>query len=234
VQLRDGGRGAAAQAAQEEFSRQLIASQEQERQRIAVELHDGLGQSLVIIRNRALLSLSKADDHERAITQIGEISEAATSALLELRQLASSLHPYQIDRLGLASALEEMIARLQDSSEINFTCEIDEVDGALSKEAQINLYRIVQESLNNVIKHSAATASTVQLKKAANRLRLTIQDNGKGFDIAQLANQKHGLGLTGIAERAKVLRTKPEIYSVPGQGTTIYLDIQLENLADET
>lgn len=221
------------QAVQEEFSRQLIASQEQERQRIAVELHDGLGQSLVIIRNRTLISLAKPDDHDRAITQIGEISEAATSALVEIRQLASSLHPYQIDRLGLASAIEEMVARLKDSSEINFTCEIDELGAELSKEAQINLYRIVQESLNNIIKHSAALEAAIHLKKSANRLRLTIQDNGKGFDVGQLADRKHGLGLTGMAERAKVLRAKPEIHSVPGQGTTISLEIQLENLANE-
>jgi signal transduction histidine kinase/ligand-binding sensor domain-containing protein len=215
-------------AEQEEFSRRLLATQEEERRRLAIELHDGLGQSLVIIKNRALLSLSRPEDHERALTQLEEISEATTSALDEIRELARSLHPYQLDRLGLAYALDSMIERVADSSEIKFEREIDAVDGVLSKEAQINLYRIVQESLNNVVKHSGASEVKVILKKDAGALRLSVRDNGRGFDASTAPSGKQGLGLTGIAERAKVLGAKPEIHSAPGQGTTLMLNIGLK------
>jgi ligand-binding sensor domain-containing protein/signal transduction histidine kinase len=221
------------QAAQEAFSRKLIASQEQERKRLAVELHDGLGQSLVIIKNRALMSLNKPEDHERARTQIEEISEAASAALQEIREIAASLHPYQLDRFGLVSALEEMIARLAASSPVQFSHEIAPIDGQLSKEAQINLYRIVQESLNNIVKHAQASAAKITLKQEAGVLRLLIEDNGKGFDAAALAERTRGLGLTGIAERARVLGGRSEIHSVPGQGTTIRLEMQLKEPADE-
>ena len=221
------------QAAQQLFARQLLESQEAERKRIAIELHDGLGQSLVIIKNRALLSLARPDDHERALTQIEEISEAASSALIEIREIASSLRPYQIDRFGLVNALEEMIAHLAGSSEIMFSREIDAIDRHLSKEAQINLYRIVQESLNNIVKHAEATEGRISLKEEAGVLRLLIQDNGKGFTESAIATGKRGLGLTGIAERAKVLGGRLKIHSVPGQGTTVNLDLQLQELENE-
>lgn len=221
------------QAAQEAFSRQLIASQEQERKRLAVELHDSLGQSLVIIKNRALMSLNKPEDHERALTQIEEISEAASGALQEIREIAASLHPYQLDRFGLVNALEEMIARLAASSPIQVSRDIDPIDGELSKEAQINLYRIVQESLNNIVKHAEASAVRVSLKREANVLRLLIEDNGKGFQAEAIAGKKTGLGLTGIAERARVLGGKSEIHSTPGQGTSVRLEMQLGESANE-
>jgi signal transduction histidine kinase len=221
-----------ARAAQETFSQKLIATQEEERRRLAIELHDGLGQSLVIIKNRALLSLSTPGDHERAIVQIKEISEASSSALMEIRELASNLHPYQIDQFGLANALETMIERIADSSEIKFSHQIDAINSELPKEAQINLYRIVQESLNNIVKHSAATEARILLKKDSSVLHLLIEDNGKGFNLGAISNAQRGMGLTGIAERAKAIGAKPEIHSEPGQGTTITLNIGLKKLED--
>ena len=90
---------------QEMFARQLIASQERERGRIAAELHDGLSQSLVIIKNRAMLSLIQPDDHDRAIEQLREIADASTHAIDEVKDIVYDLHPIQLDRLGLTRAL---------------------------------------------------------------------------------------------------------------------------------
>lgn len=136
--------------AQQAFSQQLIESEEAERKRIAVELHDGLGQSLVVIKNRALIGLNTPENHERLLSQMGEISEAASAAMSEVRGIARNLHPYQLDYLGLTTALKTMIESVADASNIAITSEIDELNGELPKAAEINLYRIVQEALNNV------------------------------------------------------------------------------------
>jgi signal transduction histidine kinase len=209
------------QAAQAAFARQLIESQEHERQRIAAQLHDGLGQSLAIIKNRALLSLGKSDDHDRALTQLEEISEAATQAIEEAKEIAYNPHPYQLDRLGLTTALESMIHQVADASGIAFTSELASLDGVLSREAEINLYRIVQESLNNIVKHSNATAASVILTLDVNLLNLVIRDNGRGFVLLPSAGAKRGWGLTGISERARLPGAIAEIHSEPECGTTV-------------
>jgi signal transduction histidine kinase/ligand-binding sensor domain-containing protein len=213
-------------AAQQTFSQQLIESEEAERKRIAVELHDGLGQSLVVIKNRALMGLNKPEDHERMLAQMGEISEAASAAMSEVRGIARNLHPYQIDYLGLTTALKTMIETVADASDIAISSEIDELDGELSKEAEINLYRIVQEALNNIVKHSAATEAKVSLKKSAGMLDLSVADNGKGF-TADHKKPSPGLGLVGIKERARMLNARHEIVSVPDKGTTVRLQMNL-------
>lgn len=220
---------------QETFSRRLIESQESERKRIAAELHDGLGQSLVIIKNRALLSLTEPEDHNRAIEQIEEIAEAATHAILETREIAYNLRPFHIDRLGLTSAIGAMVNRAGNNS-LRFTMELDSIDGLLMPEQEIGFYRIVQESLNNIIKHSEASEASVVVKWHGRygtlidqRIELTIQDNGKGFSPgAQVdPNQRGGFGLLGLNERARILGGTLTITSAPHRGTTIHLQLPL-------
>ncbi|MCA1557966.1 MAG: histidine kinase, partial [Acidobacteria bacterium] len=110
-----------AKAAQEAFSRLLIESQEAERKRIATELHDGLGQSLAIIKNRAALSLTTPEDHERALEQLTEITEAAGDAIDEVRHIAYDLRPYQLDKLGLTRAIQSMLEKIQGSNGLRVT-----------------------------------------------------------------------------------------------------------------
>ena len=216
-------------AAQEAFSRRLIESQESERKRIAAELHDSLGQSLVIIKNRAALSLATPNDHGRLLDQMTEVSEAAAHAITEVKEIAYNLHPFQLDKLGLTTALESMLQNAANSSDIKFTREVDQIDGLLPKEAEINLYRIVQEGLNNMIKYSEATQAKVLLKRNNANLKLLIQDNGKGFLLdAPTGNVKCGLGLTSMPERAKMIGARYEIISAPDQGTTITLELNIK------
>lgn len=209
------------------FTQQLIENQEQERKRIAVELHDAIGQSLIVIRNRALMGLNTPDKHERLIVQMEEISESAADSIIEVRRISQNLHPYQIEHLGLTTAIETMIENAANASSIEFEKEIDDVDEILSKDAEINLYRIVQESINNVLKHSEATKAKIIIRKYNDFLSILIEDNGKGFNAENLSKTKNGLGLTGIRERAKMLDANHEIYSVPGEGTTVSLQINL-------
>ncbi|HVE55644.1 MAG TPA: two-component regulator propeller domain-containing protein [Pyrinomonadaceae bacterium] len=211
-------------AVQEEFSRKLIDSQESERQRIASELHDSLGQDLLIIKNWALIGLKNGRDSSK---QLGEISETASAAIDEVREIAYNLRPFHLDELGLTKAVESMLDRVSKSSTIDFVQEIDSIDEFFPREAEINFYRIVQECVNNIVKHSKATKARVKIKRTGSRnLQFSIWDNGTGFetDAAALkrANQS-GFGLAGINERARILGGKLVIDSAPNDGTTVKL-----------
>ena len=140
-----------AHAAQESFSRRLIESQERERKRIAGELHDSLGQNLLIIKNRALLGDQVSTQHQPAREQFAEINASASQAIDEVRAIAYNLRPYHLDRLGLTATLEDMIDRVATSSGIHFSSVVAPLDDLFSKEAEISVYRIVQESLNNIV-----------------------------------------------------------------------------------
>jgi signal transduction histidine kinase/streptogramin lyase len=224
-----------AKSAQEEFSRRLIDFQENERKRIAAELHDSLGQSLAIIKNRALLGLNTPADEELSKDQFNRITEHAAQAINEVKDISYNLRPYLLDRLGLTRALGSMLTKVAGSSGIRFDEDIDELDGLFSKDEEISLYRIVQESVNNIIKHSEATEAMVVIKKEAGEVAITVQDNGKGFapEAADGGPSRHGFGLIGMAERARILGARQEIHSGPGHGTTITLKLSLKDRCTE-
>ncbi|MDQ3686893.1 MAG: histidine kinase, partial [Acidobacteriota bacterium] len=213
--------------AQQNFSRQLIASQEQERKRIAVELHDSLGQSLVIIRNWALLGAGQLDAEAPAKEELDEISTTASRAINEVREIAYNLGPYHLDRLGLANTVKDMVGRVAQASKIRFTTDLEQLDGALSREVEMNLYRIAQEAINNLVKHSGATEAKVEIRREADAVKLMISDNGKGFDpqAAVTSADKAGFGLTGMAERVRLLDGAWAVHSAPGRGTTIVVTV---------
>jgi signal transduction histidine kinase len=222
-----------AHAAQQAFSRQLIASQESERKRIAAELHDSLGQRLVIIKNLALILLNgSATDGARE--QIDEISSEASQALGEVREISYNLRPHQLDRLGLTKAVEALVKKAAAASPIAFTAEIADIDGVFPKESEINFYRVAQESVSNVVKHSAATEASVIVRREDGRIALTVRDNGKGFapDTPQPEPVSGGFGLVGISERATLLGGHAAIHSAPGRGTTIDISIDLRHVPD--
>lgn len=225
------------QAEQEMFSQRLIVSQEQERKRIAGELHDSLGQLLLVIKNRAFLglnSIEKENVNPKAVTasreQLSEILSSATEAIAQTRQIAYALRPLHLERLGLTSALEEMIDNVAASTGILFDVEIIELNDYLSLDEQINLFRIVQESVNNIVKHSGATRAGVSITRDENAIEIKITDNGKGFDTSKTPDdnsQRTGLGLTSIAERARILGANFSLESTPENGTTIFLTLNI-------
>lgn len=217
-------------AQQEAFARQLIETQDHERARIAAELHDGLSQSLVIIKNRALSSLKAPDDHERALEQLREIAEASTHTIDEVREIIYDLHPVQLDRLGLTEAIGEMLGEIAETHGLEISSEFDDINRLLSKDSANNLYRIVQESLNNIIKHAKAEKVAVLLKVHTGSLALTVKDDGQGFVPAETQNhaRRGGFGLTGIVERARLLGGESLIESAPGRGTTVSVTLPLK------
>jgi signal transduction histidine kinase len=220
-------------AAQVAFARQLIGSQEGERKRIAAELHDSIGQSLAIIKNRAALSLSRPADHERAMEQLGEICDAAAHAIEEVREIAYNLRPLQLDQLGLKMSIESLLKKASGEG-LGVSYDIEGIDGAFAKEQEINLYRIVQEALGNVIKHSEATEARVEIRRAGRAFEVTIRDNGRGFavDGAGLQNGRRGFGLHGIEERARMLGGHATVESAPGEGTTVRVRVEPREVKD--
>ena len=217
---------------QEAFSRQLIESQESERKRIAAGLHDSLTQSLIVIKNWALMGISSVPENEVAQKRLTEISTTASLALNEVREIAYNLSPYQLDRLGLTQTILEMVDRVGDSSGIHFYTDVSTIDGLLPKEAEINLFRIIQESVNNIVKHSGATEATLIIKVESESMFIKIYDNGKGFiresDFPTNPGRP-GFGLLGMSERIRMLGGTSHIDSEPGSGTNLDIRLPLDN-----
>ena len=214
----------------QQLTGRLIMLQDEERQRVAAELHDGLGQSLAIIKNRAMICLGDQTNQDQAIEQLEEISAIATSSIREVREIAHNLRPYELDRLGLVAAIESMIERVSDSTSVNLSTDLEQIDGLLSPEAETSVYRIVQEGLNNVMKHSHATAARIVIKKNGKQVVISVQDNGMGMpptSPADNGNDARGFGLTGIAERARLLGGSFAIDSQPARGTTLSICLEL-------
>jgi signal transduction histidine kinase/ligand-binding sensor domain-containing protein len=223
-----------AQVAQEEFSRQLISSQENERQRIAAALHDSLGQDLLVIKNWARMAQRFLEPESRAREPLDEVATAALRSIEEVREIAYELRPYDLDEIGLTEALQSMLERVGDSSGISFTVQIDPIDKVFSSDAEINLYRVMQECVNNIVKHSQATAAEVSVRRDSQTVVVVIKDNGVGFKMERVASDKaHGFGLTSIAERVRMLSGKESIQSAPGKGTTITITLECQESTDE-
>ena len=208
-----------ARAAQEAFSRALIASQEKERGRIASELHDSLGQSLIVICNWAALGSSVVAPASPGREELEEIGQAARRAVDEVRGIAHALGTHDLEELGLAESLGEMIERLRRSAPFEIVAELEPLDRALPREAETSLYRVAQEALNNVSRHAGASRVTVTLRQTpAGAVTLTISDNGRGFDQEAA---RAGFGLKDMAERVRLFAGEFALRSSPGSGTTV-------------
>lgn len=209
------------------FTRQLIDSMEAERKRIATELHDSIGQELLIIKNRALLALNDIKDRKNVQEQLHEISTIASQAIQETREITYNLRPYQIDRLGLKKSLESIINRAARTTTIAFTSDIDPIDGLIPQEMEIHVYRIIQECVNNIIKHAHASMGKVTIKRWYNRLNIDVEDNGIGFEASsQQSQEMRGMGLQGILERTRLIGGALRIESNPGKGTRVLMTIK--------
>jgi PAS domain S-box-containing protein len=205
----------------------LFMLQDEERQRVAAELHDGLGQSLAIIKNRAQMGLRNPSNPDRIMEQLEEISATATASILEVREIAHNLRPYELDRLGLGAAIESMVERVSNSTSISLSADLERMDDLLSPEAETSVYRIVQEALNNVIKHSKATAARIEVRTSGRQMTISVTDNGKGIPVsAGNGNSDGGFGLAGIAERVRGLGGFFEIISQPEGGTTLTVHLE--------
>jgi signal transduction histidine kinase len=215
------------QAAQLAFSRRVLERLEEERRRIAVNLHDSLGQTLLVIKNHAILAIQRPLEEEGLRHRLDEISGVTSQAIEEVRRITHGLRPYQLDRLGLTQAIRASVSRAAENSSILFASRVEGIDGLFDKDAEIHVYRIVQEAITNVVKHSAATEAAVVIKKRTTVVSLSIRDNGRGFDPAKPSSQPHdlGYGLSGISERVRILGAALVIDARPGGGTILSVEV---------
>ena len=211
--------------------RQLVATnsilkgQEDERTRVARDLHDGLGGLLTGIKltlnkvkGNVILPESGALAFTRALSQLD-------SAINEMRRVAHSMMPEALVRYGLPDALSDFCSDLNESGQMKVRLQLLGMDERLDSSVEVVLYRIVQELLNNVLKHAQATEAYVQITRTGTTLSLTVEDNGKGFDIGQL-NQNKGAGMRNIENRVAYLNGKMDIQSKPNEGTSVYIELQ--------
>src|SRR5216684_5815215 len=208
---------------------QIIQAQEQERQRIARELHDETSQVLTSLLI-SLTLLEESVETQEARERIADTRALAHSTLRAIRNLSIDLRPSALDDLGLLPALRWYVKEYQKKCSIEVEFHATGFKERLPAEMETALYRIVQECLTNTAKHANASRVTITLKEETDRVYARITDDGRGFDYEALLKtpgQELGLGLAGMHERAVLLDGTLDVHSVPGQGTTIEVNIPL-------
>jgi two-component system sensor histidine kinase UhpB len=201
-------------------SRAVLRAQEEERARIAQDLHDEVNQALTAILLR--LQAAGLDAPARLRDELREIQTLATQAMEELLTLARQLRPTALDDHGLVPALASQVADFGERTGIRATFHRSGPVPELSDEEQLVLYRVTQESLSNVVQHAAASTVRVELSSVG-RTVLRIRDDGRGFRVTPTANGRARLGVSGMKERALLVGGRLAVFSAPGEGTTIEL-----------
>ena len=215
------------QRVQEAFSRQLIEREEAERKRIAQEIHDVLGHDLLLLKNSAVQGAQEAATPPQAREQFELISGLASRTLEEARGISHHLRPLELDRLGFRNAIEALLGKVAGTTSLRVFKELDALDDVLPPETQVYLYRLVQEGLNNVLKHARASTVMLEIKRDGDQIRIKLEDDGAGFDLAAVEQRRAGLGLTGMEERVRLVGGQFEISSTPGAGTRIRITVPL-------
>lgn len=223
---------AAERQLQKDIARRLREAQETERRRIASELHDSVGQSLLIIKNRADLAREAGHDFEAVRAQIEAVARCATQAIEDVRQLAQSLGTYHLQRVGLTAAIDSMLDRVGSSSHIDIRKRLERVDELFPPDSAVSIYRLAQEALNNVVRHAGASRVIVSLVRDIREVRLVIEDNGRGFPIRPKRGKSFvgGFGLDDMMERAWLLGGTLRIDSEVEHGTRLSLTLPLREL----
>lgn len=219
----------------EQLLTQTVIAQEEERKRIAVELHDSVAQWLVGASYQTqtcsrLISGGKNGEVQKELT---EIESTIDRSLKEIRRVMSGLHPPALDELGLVPALRRVLEELKKS---DIVCHLETIGEPMRfpTTTELVIYRVVQESLNNIRKHSKANAVVVRLQFATDNVSVEIRDNGKGFDLAKTMRSSvpiGHMGLRGMRERAAGMGGSLTINTKPGAGTSIILELPAKPVA---
>ena len=221
-----------AERARQELSRRIINALEQERQRVARDLHDSVNQILASAKYRLnnITALGRGASDNKDLHLVRDMIEKAIS---EVRLISRNLRPSELDDLGLVAALRSLTQEFDKSSGIatKFKSEMSGGPSRLPGEAEMTLYRIAQEAFNNVAKHSQATRAHVALSSTRFHTLLTIRDNGKGFRPEEVSRRESGWGLENMNERARLLGGSLEVRSLVNKGTSISARIPFANLA---
>lgn len=214
-----------------QFLVDLFAQIENDRRQTAVELHDGIGQSLTLLIS-GLRSSKVCRATEECAGQVNSFQRLAENALTEVRRLALGLRPSLLDDLGLAPALERLVADVRAHHPIEISLDIAGLLGVrLPDNVATATFRIVQEALSNIIKHSQARHVAIRIGCAQRNVHLDVSDDGCGIARIQVLALPPGhLGLRGMRERATLLGGDFEIHTAPGRGTSLKITIPTEGV----
>jgi signal transduction histidine kinase len=193
------------------FAEALIFAQEEERKRIARDLHDGIGQSLLLMKKQLISTHTVTVANQQLITD----------TLEEVRSISKDLHPLQLEKFGLTTAIEDMIAKVEKSTNLFVTMEIENIDANFTNKTDIHVFRAIQEALNNIVKHANATAAKVIIENKEKETLITVLDNGKGFDHELAITKSKSLGLKTMYERLASIGGKMKITKNEPSGTRV-------------
>lgn len=214
---------------QRSFESELVKTrmevQEQTLQTIAADIHDNVGQLLSLTR----ISLSTVNPQEEPLKATEKISAAMDlldTSIKELRQLAAVLHAENLLKSGLPQAFERELERMERTTSIRTRFEINGEPEVLDPHTNLILFRVLQELLNNILKHASASSVHVSLSYGKNYLEMIVIDNGKGFDTLKALRTSNGMGLGNIFKRAKMVNAEFDINSIPGEGAKAYIKMK--------
>jgi len=223
-----------AKEAQLKITRTIIERQEQDRMRIARELHDSLGQEIIVLKNRAHLAKDSSLQTQKAKDQLTTIEEIANRAISSIQSIVHDLRPIHLDRIGLTETLKILLKRIKESTGLNVSWQIENIDNQLQKEFEIIIFRCVQETFNNILKHSHATTGTCEIGIESNMMKILIWDNGIGtpfhIDTRTASEEKistFGFGIQNMIERINFIGGSLVIRSAQGKGTNVMFEIPI-------
>ncbi|MBU4489129.1 MAG: response regulator [Actinobacteria bacterium] len=214
---------------------QTITAQETERRRLAGELHDSVVQSLVGLSYQLQAVKKKIppeSDESEVLPVLNLLEEQLNESIKELRDLLLGLRPPMLDDMGLLSAIETRLKNFGIKNGIQTSFQPPEELPPLSKDAQINLYRTIQETLNNVEKHAKASHVTIEVETTPQKLFISIRDDGKGFSVRDNREKQRRLGIAYMRERIELLGGSFKIRSEPGRGTVVSLKLPMKSILE--
>ncbi|MGX4668760.1 sensor histidine kinase [Cerasibacillus sp. JNUCC 74] len=209
----------------QEFGLKIIEAQEEERRKISREIHDGPAQMLanILLRSELVERTCRNRDVEQALEEIKSVRKMIRSSLYEVRRIIYDLRPMALDDLGLIPTIKKYVATISDYNEIKIEFISMGEEKRLHQKYEIAFFRLVQEALQNAVKHAEASLIQVKLEIGKSSLTMIIKDNGKGFDPSMKRDKS--FGLIGMRERVEMLEGEMEISSKIGKGTTIFIKV---------
>ncbi|MDQ2664817.1 MAG: sensor histidine kinase [Gemmatimonadota bacterium] len=215
-------------ARERRLAAQVISAQDEERARVARELHDSTAQTLTAI----LLQLGAAareSTSEPLNARIATLRELAAEALEEVRSMSHTMHPRVLDDLGLAAALEWLARQAREQASLDVEVDACELDVVIPAPVAAALYRVAQEALRNAARHANATRIDIRLRQDGRQAMLEIEDNGAGFDVALAEQRRPGMGLFSMRERMGLVNGRLAVNSARNRGTSIMATVPLTN-----
>ena len=216
------------------LTRRIVEIQEDERQRVARELHDGISQLLVSVKYSLNIASIRDSKGEGAVENIERGVTILDEAISEVRRISKDLRPSVLDDLGLATAVKSLADDFASRSGMEIDLEADRVGDNLSSEGKTALYRVMQEALTNIARHANATAIKIRLKSRAGTVRLMIADNGRGFNVVNAEENNGGHGINNMRERLEAQGGWLLLRSTTGRGSRILAVLPINSSGSNT